>query len=1131
MNRFPCCVHLLLTIVIATTVLPLLAQETAKPTAPDKVYVPYGELKRVFERTDQGIFLPYSEFERLWKKAQGRPADAKGVPLPYLISAARFTGETNERLASLKLLLTIDVLSDNWISMPIGLGQVAVAKTSFQQAPQSQTKPLLLVSNGSYHLLVKGKGRYVLAVDFVCQLLTKPGQNILQYRVPAAAISTLDLLIPEENMKVGVAPLLAASTSQTKDKKTRLQAFLGNAGWVKLTWQPKTQAAADLTPVIICNQQRHIHVGEALISQAIVFNYDIRRRGIKRLTINLPDQWPGPKPYRVTAVEGENLSKWDITSRKVGERTVQNLEVELFSEVKDKYVLTVKLERFLQEKELQLPITPITTQQVLRRSGLLAVTRVSRRAAEVRNPNSELVRVDIGQLPKPLRRQTGATAYRYTSNTYAGTLAIGTVLPRVSVHQQWLVSIDRDMQFLNGRLNYDVDRAGVFSLKLILPEPWEVTSIEPDTLIEDFGFTGKGAGRLLTVALEREAKGKFTMRLQARAPRAAPETPVHFQLPAAAPDFLHLHSGEIVFALIDSLRAEVKGSSDLRPLALRDAATKTANDSRVKAKPAMAFAFRTVDPERKKLPTVDLTIAEKPAQISATAHRLVNIQPGSVEHHVVLSYRIRYAPVDVFYLKLPKSIADLGPQITGIDIKEKPRIDALPADQTEPGKEGEPEWAYYKIALQAPVRDRYTAEISWRQTFQVDADSEPKVSLLPVLAAGRLSDQTGHIAVAKAPTLAIGRETMDGLVPGDAGSAVDVPNRAHRQNAIKAYRHSTPEFRLELPIRLQKDAKVFTTIANAVIIEQAIARDGTLNARAVFLLSSSRGDRIEVSLPKAEVYSFLLNGSEVAFEQPTADSYAVRLPPSAGQVSKQLLEVTYGVKKASTRHLPAPVLPESVPVQRTYWRIWAPADYRLLGYDRNFAREGETPPEMLVQMIWPDHRAALSSFSSQGKLLCFGRQGPADELSVCLVSRLVLCGTVWLLVLGAGIYGLKYSGIRRLQVVLGLIALTSFIYLYQPLFVGGIAGAARWGIALVVVLWLARHIINRKRNAPAGNAAPPPKDTLPAKPKPRRKNRATKKSSAGKPKPKQEPKQPQSEEDSSKTNDSAPEESEPKGEG
>jgi hypothetical protein len=53
-----------------------------------KVYVPYDKLKDVFEKEGQGVFLSYSEFDKLWRAAQGKPADVLKRPFDYLISRA-----------------------------------------------------------------------------------------------------------------------------------------------------------------------------------------------------------------------------------------------------------------------------------------------------------------------------------------------------------------------------------------------------------------------------------------------------------------------------------------------------------------------------------------------------------------------------------------------------------------------------------------------------------------------------------------------------------------------------------------------------------------------------------------------------------------------------------------------------------------------------------------------------------------------------------------------------------------------------------------------------------------------------------------------------------------------------------
>ena len=60
--------------VLACLVSAAVAAPATKPARPTKVYVPYEKLKGVFEADKQGVFLPYDEFQRLWRAAKQSPA-------------------------------------------------------------------------------------------------------------------------------------------------------------------------------------------------------------------------------------------------------------------------------------------------------------------------------------------------------------------------------------------------------------------------------------------------------------------------------------------------------------------------------------------------------------------------------------------------------------------------------------------------------------------------------------------------------------------------------------------------------------------------------------------------------------------------------------------------------------------------------------------------------------------------------------------------------------------------------------------------------------------------------------------------------------------------------------------------
>ena len=1019
--------------------------------APTKVYVPYEELKGVFEKADQGVFLPYKEFQKLWRAAQSKPAGVSEAPFEYLVSTARFDGKVEGELATLRLKLTIDILSDGWVQVPIGLGEVAVAHAATEDA---NVVPLLRVEKGQYIFLTKGKGRYVLALDFVRQLETQPGLAILSFRIPSAAITTLDLLIPEENLKVDVQPMLAATTSQVEfegAKVTKLQAFLGSAQQVRLSWKPKTEAAAELEAVVICEQFQHINIGEALISYETRLDYSIHRGGVDEFTVKLPGE------FRITDVTGANIAKWEIirAEKTGGDKKGQLLKVGLFSPAKGKYTLTIKTERFLQEAQAKIPLSPITTEQVLRRSGLIGITHSPRRSVHLEDVKN-LARVDTGQLPKNLQSRPGVTAYRFITSDYSGTIAIETTSPRITVNQLWMLGADIDRLELRGKIHYKVERTGIFELNMNLPEPWKLESVEPRDLVDDYQLKGSGRTRILHILLKREKAGEFDLTLVARAERADPEDPVDFALPLADANDLQLYQGQLMLLLPNELQAQVEDLQQLQAIPLKQAQNwaKIAGLS-----PAMAFEFRAID--RDKPAGGKFEIDSKPVQISATVHRLLNIQPGSIEQEAVIQYRIRYAPIDTFYLKMPAELAYAGVDIDGANIKEKPRIDELPADQRgEPNDAGadEIDWAYYKIVLQSKVTDSYQLKVRTRRPFQAGSVGEPAVvEAEPILAAGRLSDQNGHIAIAKAETLAIGRPVTKNLKDADPGSPADLPYEPHRRLATLAFKYDGPVFALSLPVVAQKEATVFTTIVSGAIIEQVLARDGMLNTHATYLLATSQGDRLSITLPEnAELTAVLLNGNEAATEigiKP--DERIVRLPPSAGQVSKFVLEISYGLKDVSARNLVAPALPKDIPVQQTLWRLWIPEDYSFLGYDRVFARlEPGQGLEMLRNLRQAQGASVDFKLSGQGKVLHFVRQGAPGELSVLLVGKEVFSVVIWVLIIGAGALMLKLGGFYRVLVILAAGLIAGIIHLYLPLLVDKVMQVGLFAGILVLLLWM-----------------------------------------------------------------------------
>ena len=1073
---------------------PLLAQEIPeeKPELPDHIYIPYKDLEKVLGKQDQGVFLPYKDFQSLWKAARGQPAKVQGTGPAHLVSAARFSGTVEEKLARIKLDLTVDVLKEGWVTIPVGLGQVGVSSVKLANAGNEAdtTPPLLRFQNKRYEILAKGPGRQEITVDFVSQLVTQPGRNLLKFNIPQAAINTLELTIPEENLKVDVQPMLAASTTQVDQpdsgKATKLQAFLGQSGTVSLSWAPKSQAASNLDPVLISSQTQHLRIGEALLQHNVEFNYEIRRRGMKTFNILVPAD------YRVVSVTGNNLEKWDIEDLQENqEETPHNrLVVNLFSDVENAYRLNVRMEKFLQDANTTFGLTPIYTQGALRVSGMLGVSHAARRSAELFDLNNELIRVETSRLPKPLNSINGISAYRFNSTSYAASLRTGVVQPRINLQQLWSFRVDQESLLLDGHLRYDIERAGVFSLNMSLPGGWEVDSVKPQNLIDDFEIKGAENEQTLEITLKKETLGKLHLQLHLRQALDPTTSPVDLNLPLPDPENLNRFKGQLLLHVSEALNTETQEVRQLKDLSLRDAIRaygKGGKSSFSGYRNVTAYEYSSVDLNNPVGATFQFDV--RPAQVSAEFFRNVDIRPGNVSHEAVIRYQVRYAPVDTFYLKYPAALEDAGLQINGPDLKEKPEIETLPEDQAEPEDEDDATiWVYHKIVLQSPRTGSYDLKVNWRQPFQALATGGDAVTVHPVLAAGKLAGQSGAISVAKAANLAIGTPLLDNLQPADPSSPQDVAYSPHRKDAVQAFRNDKPPFQLSLPVVLQKEAEVFTAIVNATIHEQAIARDGALNGRSIFLISTNRGDRLKINFPDdSRIYSFFLNGDEIQVESAdTANARIIRLPPSAGQVSKVVLEATYGLEDASTKELSAPNLPEGVPVQRTWWRLWAPEDHQLLNYDRNFERPHYAKDlQAIFKETSSSHPFHASSFDPRGNLFQFEKQGTAAVLQLGLHRKETVAIIVWFLVVAGGVALMKLSYFERFRVALGILALVVIGYLYQPLFSEAVAQHAAGPAVLIFLLWMAQLIFwTFPKSMKAGRESFLASQTQPASPPP-----------------------------------------------
>ena len=177
------------------------------------IYIPYDKLRQVFERHGRGVFLPYEEFEALWRAAQEKTRPAAGVrpPVGAVITEIENEATVAKDVVRVKATVKIDLLAEGWHEIPLRLADAAITAATLGGEPAR----IVGGPGEDYRLLVEKKGKQpeqiVLSLEYAKAISKMPGQNSVSFQAPQAPVSRWRVRIPQAGVKVNLHPLIAAT--------------------------------------------------------------------------------------------------------------------------------------------------------------------------------------------------------------------------------------------------------------------------------------------------------------------------------------------------------------------------------------------------------------------------------------------------------------------------------------------------------------------------------------------------------------------------------------------------------------------------------------------------------------------------------------------------------------------------------------------------------------------------------------------------------------------------------------------------------------------------------------------------------------------------------------------------------
>jgi hypothetical protein len=1101
-------------------------ENPAEPTPPEDrtIFVPFDELGPAIQQPGGSAIVPYAEYLKFL--AEKLATAVAQVPVSAVVTQADYVAVVEDDIARVTATLTVQVLGDPWVEIPLAFGDAAVGKVT------SASEQVLLrgTGDGTYSLLLGEKGEHQIVLELLTKVRTSPEGREIGLLIPPTGITSFELTVPEADQTVEVTPRLLQLpvAGEAAAGSTKVKASLGSTSNITARWHPQASLQPEMDLLVSVNNRQLVTIDGGLVHHDAWLTYDVLRGGLSQL------EFAVPLSHRVLDVTADaRVKSWQARE----EANRQVVTVELVSAVDKQVTVEVHTESAQADMTAGLvgigedgTVSGVHAIGAVRESGQVAV-RVGEDLELNVTSQQGLTRI-AAELVDPNLQPGAATAFRFYAPEFNLGVAVQPIVPRVLVTQQTDLVFDEDELRLQAMLTYQVERAGVFALRLEVPEGIIIDDVQ-SPLMQDETFDA--ASRVLTVRLQQKSQGGIQLQVNGHRELVAGAAEASQDLPVLLPLDVARETGT-VFVYAPPGVDVITNEADLQSV---QPAVAPQGAAQGEALLSSAWSY-TRRPLR-----IPVTTKQKPTRLSAAVATLIDVQPETTEVTTQIDYRVEFAGVDTFQILVPEALSDsvqIEAESTGPESAE--------IKQKTPGTAANG-WVPWTIVLQRDVVGTQRINVTYRLTREGaavneaapvaaaeddaaasdDADATPAanavaIQLLRVLGRPVVADKPevaltsleGEVRVELERSLSVSAEATGGDVePIDIRELTLVP-----QAGALAFRYYSQPEDAAIVVSLTRERheiqEVVPTLVERGLVEIAVGRDANATFRCQYRVKSVDRQRLRIDLPKdLQLLGVFVDGSEESLN-PIADAtaaegvtaYEVNISRRGRSDESFILTVQFNwivnpppfesMFGRGTILFPLPRIggtSASAPLQELEVVIYVPEGFWLARTPERFTIRGERD---WSEVIWgrPEVRSSekiepLSAdrlvpldFPTKGLTPThYLNLGGSPEIEVIWwdVVKMSIVFSVALALMAFILLRTSWENKLGSLLVIALIAVL-FGVKDRDALAHGLA-AARYGLAFLVLLWIVHAIFSRRQNgAAAENGNTPPPATPPASPPP-----------------------------------------------
>jgi len=344
------------------------------------------------------VVLPIDEYRTLHARAYPIERDPEPPPVEATLTRVDYDLRIDGELASGRASLTVDVLKDGWVRVPVP-ADLLVREARLDGKLVSLVPGAAGKAAGQLSALLSHSGRAVLLFDIALPVASATGEESITLPSTASGVTRASVYLPRQGVDVRLTGGLLSDKSESAAESKWIAYGRGNEA-LTFAWRRKTEDHRATQPLRMRGSLTQLlGLGEDSTSINAEVNLEVTQGAARVATIQIPDK------VTINQVLGAMVADWEV---KANELSVTFLEP---VEQTARFVVTGET-RSPREGQIEIPLLRLLNAE--RETGGIAVEVLG--AGEIKDLKSEGLEsadaTDLGEIVSN-RQSPSLAAFRF----------------------------------------------------------------------------------------------------------------------------------------------------------------------------------------------------------------------------------------------------------------------------------------------------------------------------------------------------------------------------------------------------------------------------------------------------------------------------------------------------------------------------------------------------------------------------------------------------------------------------------------------------------------------------------------------------------------------------------------------